>query len=520
LEKLLRLSAYQVLKGVDEKDGDIDEILNRANVIAESDMNVNVDVEGPDFWQNLLEPRDTGAADICAEAVCAMPDESETGECNDNADEDKDHEGTVSAGAANDDSLREWNQSELSKLRQLLFTYGWGRWSEAKSLCGLNQSVLDVKRAGRAVVFWLINATNDLEPFWFTLSLLESAYSTEFDPDFEMRKLSEAVDAEFMKKVVFLDSEFVMLMRLKPYWLMRFELAALVTVAVERANQTLSEIVVPILPWFPHVDWWTEHDDQCLIYGTWKYGLGLNWLLRADEAISFTNASLPGFRALSERLRKLADGIRNLCFISAKISKITASWSSTEKSKVLDQMLHGGVPLSPDGSLNWAKFRDIYGLADEADEEIEKLVNVIIKVAGNRRLDITDDTGEIKITVNNIERRFVDLTRLRRAFLKYDNEEMNKYFSFLPRCGNFPPSWTAQKEFLFFKQICERGFGVCGEILQMAAFEGIFAGDPPIFFTDDDLILQRLNYILNFIERARLESLHKPRRNISDITSG
>jgi chromodomain-helicase-DNA-binding protein 7 len=72
---------------------------------------------------------------------------------------------------------------------------------------------------------------------------------------------------------------------------------------------------------------------------------------------------------------------------------------------------------------------------------------------------------------------------------------------------------------VFFKQICERGFGVCGEILQMAAFEGIFAGDPPIFLTDDDLILQRLNYILNFIELTPLKTLHKPRQTISQTES-
>jgi hypothetical protein len=49
-----------------------------------------------------------------------------------------------------------------------------GRWfSTTKSVCGLNQSVLDVERAGGAVLFSLFNPRKELKPFWFAVSLLE-----------------------------------------------------------------------------------------------------------------------------------------------------------------------------------------------------------------------------------------------------------------------------------------------------------------------------------------------------------
>jgi chromodomain-helicase-DNA-binding protein 7 len=287
---------------------------------------------------------------------------------------------------------------------------------------------------------------------------------------------------------------------------------------VERANHALSEIVVRELEVLPPADWWTEHDDRCLIYGTWKYGLGLNWLSQANEAISFSNASLPGLSALRERLRYLADGIRNLYFLPPKMAEIAAPWSWTEKSRVLHQMVHGGVPLSSAGSLDWAKLREICQLTHRTDQEIEEFVNDMMNL-GNRRLHIHDDNAEIRITANTMNRRFVELTRLRRAFLIYSDQGMKKCFSSLPRWGNLPPSWTAQKELVFFKEICSRGFGVCREILQMSAFDGIFEGDPPLSLTDDGIVLHRLSYMLAFIERTRLETLRKQSQNVTQKDS-
>jgi chromodomain-helicase-DNA-binding protein 7 len=120
----------------------------------------------------------------------------------------------------------------------------------------------------------------------------------------------------------------------------------------------------------------------------------------------------------------------------------------------------------------------------------------------------------IGITGNDIKQRFVELTRLRRAFLMYNDQVMKEYFKLLPRWGNLPPAWTAHKEFVFFKEICCRGFGVCREILQMPAFDGIFNVDPPLFLSNDGMVLQRLRYIFDFLERTRLDTLLPRRQNV------
>jgi chromodomain-helicase-DNA-binding protein 7 len=485
LDKLLRVCSHQILNGVDGEEEDIDQILSRPPVIDE----VDIDLEDPDFWQNLLEDHDEESRVMTTENV-PLPDSS---------GEDESHPSTS-----------RWDQSALWKLRRLLFIYGWGRWDRAGYLCGLNLPVTEVKLAGRAVLRWLISATKDLRYLSFAVSLLDSAYSPEFDPAFETREISEAVDAEFMNQAITVDPEFALIKKRSTFWLRRLELVALVTMAVERANCNMSEIVVPKLDGALPADWWTENDDRCLIYGTWNWGFERYSQFKADPKISFTDDSLPREMALTARLQSLVGGIRKLYSLASNQDEIA--------SKVLHQLLHGGVPLGRDGSLDWAKFREICDLTNSKDEEIELVANVIIESGPDQyfNIDENDDRedsddggrrdGQITVTGDQIKQQFVELTRLRRAFLKH-KEEMKDYFLSFPGWRKMPQAWTNEKEFVFFKEISRRGFGVYEEILEMPEFDGVFDDELPISLTQDSLVLKRLTYILDFME---LNPLQKP----------
>jgi hypothetical protein len=159
LEKLLRLAAYHILTDLDEGvERDIDEILGRP-VLHGSITDVDIDLDDADFWQNLLERPESIFSDSDVDDVCAIRDDSDR--------ED------VCLVHRTGDGVRKWSQSDLGKLHQLLFFYGWGRWDEGRSLCELNCNVSEVKLAGRAILHSLINATEDLNPFSYSISLLE-----------------------------------------------------------------------------------------------------------------------------------------------------------------------------------------------------------------------------------------------------------------------------------------------------------------------------------------------------------
>jgi hypothetical protein len=122
--------------------------------------------------------------------------------------------------------------------------------------------------------------------------------------------------------------------------------------------------------------------------------------------------------------------------------------------------------------------------------------------------DHTDDgPGTSWIAPARLRDRYDWLTKLRRTFLKLSEEELRKSFSFLPRWRCMPEGWMNQLEFLFFKEICERGWSITNNrILKMPEFEGLFQSTVGRCFR---CYLHRLTYVLGFIERHPLETLGK-----------
>jgi chromodomain-helicase-DNA-binding protein 7 len=536
LEKLLRLSAYQILNFREDESCDIDEILSHP-VMAGSNLGVDIDVDDSDFWPNLLELPITGdfdredddiliQSDDCEVCPAVLPDLETSGD---------------------DRSVGQWRDFELAQLEKLLFWYGWGRWDDAHSLCGLNRDVPDMRVAGRAVLGWLINTAKELHDFLFAISLLDGAYSTEFDPTFDTREVSETLDAEFMKHAILVHPQFAQLSEGKGKWLKRLEIVTVVTMAVERAHRNLREIVVPELAAALPADWWTENDDRCLLYGTWKYGFSSYCRFKEDESILLSSNTLPPEPALTQRLRSLAFGIRRIYVIAPTSDRLPRLWTQRENGKVLKCLFRAGVPLKPDGSHDWVKLRECCRLADRTAEEIEKLVIGMMEIAdfneqhpgcdqdddddgrdddGRDNGDDDDDNdgdaddsenGDDEetlggITARRIRDRFNSLTRLRRLFMKFTEQEISEYFTFLPRRVGRPLRWTTPMEFLFFKEVCSRGWKVSGEILKMREFEGVFRGRPPSYLRRESKTIRRLNFILTFIEQNALETLRERRK--------
>jgi hypothetical protein len=167
-------------------------------------------------------------------------------------------------------------------------------------------------------------------------------------------------------------------------------------------------------------------------------------------------------------------------------------------------------------------------LENRTDEETERLVKTLLDVGVDQHPDLNqddentdtdeddddnvDDDDRILVTArtsSQLRERFDSFTRLRRTFLKYNDEEMNEYFSFLPHFGTRPRRWTSHIECVFFKEICERGCVNMRDILKMPEFEGLLEGPPPCFMRRPRLAMQRLKFILDFIERDSLETLRE-----------
>jgi chromodomain-helicase-DNA-binding protein 7 len=85
---------------------------------------------------------------------------------------------------------------------------------------------------------------------------------------------------------------------------------------------------------------------------------------------------------------------------------------------------------------------------------------------------------------------------------------MVEYFRIIPRWRNVPRTWTEAYEYEFFRQISDKGWGICAEILSQKEFEGAFkVGDLPSFVAMDSSVMKRLKSILDYINENSLESL-------------
>lgn len=601
IDKLLRKGAYHMLNDIEEEnfgEEDIDQILiNRSKVVvyneaegstfakASFDSNkdeedADVDIEDPNFWSKIL-PQSQNPNDLNS-----MNDD------NLNQDEDghmrtrrRAQQQITDDDLVDDDVSKEWRRTERERLQHLLFWFGWDRWDDAQRLCGLKRPVLQIKLAARAFLRWLLYNYNDITQFSTARMLLEKATSEEFDPNFVNNDDAEAIDSDFMKQSSMLDPDFVQLMQRKGgAWIKRIELLYYVTMAVEKAGRNFPDIIVPKCQGNIPSDWWTLNDDRCLIYGTWKCGFARYDEFMQDNEIPFTcktmeNTDLPPSVNLTPRLKKLANGIKKYYSsdgnhaddVPTEITRPKPNlWRKRDRSTVFQKMLHGGVPLTPDGDFDWAKFREECGFLDKTDEQMEKYVEEMMNTGdssekgegseggGIRNFDKSDDNEKEEkdnekeketsvnhkknkkssqasneddkddekesgktITADRIKQRFQSLTRLRRMFLKHSEEELMEYFNYLPKWRNLPPAWTNQMDYQFFKEISIRGWGVCAEILKLPAFEGVFDGDPPTFVTLDTRVMKRLDTVLKHVEKNTLESLReieatKPKRKVAE----
>ena len=583
IDRLLRKGAYHMLNDIEEEnfgEQDIDQILSRSRVVVynekagstfskanfdvESDDD-NVDINDPNFWDKIL------------------PNKPEVREEEPEADDGhmrtrKRTQQPIDDDLVDDDVSKEWKRTERERLQHLLFWFGWDRWDDAQRLCGLKRPVLQIKLAARAFLRYLLYNHNDPGMFSTARMLLEKAMSTDFDPNYMNNDDAEAVDFDFMKQSSMIDPEFVLLMQKKGgAWIKRIELLYYITMDIEKANHNFPDIIVPKCQGNIPSDSWTLNDDRCLIYGTWKCGFAKYDDMFADEEIPFTyktmeNADPPLSTNLTPRLKKLAVGIKKYYSSDSRSAddvptEITRPkvhlWRKRDKSIVLQQMLHGGVQLKPNGDYDWEGFRQQCGFMDKTDEQVEKLIDEMMNAVGEEKGESSEtkevqdndavenkdseqpkestkaksrskskskskegnekddekDGGNISVTAGRIKQRFQSLTKLRRIFLKHTEEELIEYFQYLPRWRNVPRGWTNQMEYIFFKEISKRGWGVCGEILKLPAFETAFEGDPPTFVTLDTRVMRRLDFIMKYIEENTLESLRereatKPKRKV------
>ena len=548
LDKLIRQGAYHMLNDVEEEnfgEEDIEQILmNRSrtrpvfneaagSIFSRANFDVEeegaVDLEDPNFWEKMLPKQfESHEEENQEEVYMRTRRRQQTQPIEDDAGEGNSHE---------------WKRSERERLQHLLSWYGWGRWEEAPELVGLKRSVLQIKLAARAFIRWLLSAHTDLSQFTTIRLLLEQATSEEFDPNFVNADEAEAADIEFLKQPCMLGPDLVQIMQKKGgAWLKRVELLWAVKTAMEKADFVLENIAVPTVQGLLPADWWTINDDRCLIYGTWYCGFAKYDDFMQRDDIPFTCKSmpdtpLPSSNLLTPRLKKLATGIRRLYSGGGRkpeepatdvVRPKTSLWKKRDRSTVLQRMLHEGVPLKEDGSYDWEAFREVCQFTDKTEEQVEKFVEGMMSTEqevpeDEQQKEKGDEKENHGITAARIKQRFVALTGLRRMFLKHPEPVLKEYFSYLPRWRNVPRGWTNQMEYVFFKEISIRGWGVCGDILKGEEFKGVFDGEPPTFVTQDTKVIRRLDSILSYVEQNSIEHLRereavKPKKREKDTS--
>jgi len=540
IDKLLRQGAYHALRDVEDNkfgEEDIEEILSRSKVMVYNEAagstfskanfdcgGDNVDIDDPDFWKKILP---------------ANKKEDEEHESDDGPMKTRhrpqNHVSLEDDPNLDDGTTRDWKRSEREKLQHLLFWFGWDRWNDAARLTGLKRSTIEIKLASRAFLRKLILVEQDLSQYTTARMLLEKANSGDFDPNFINEDDAVALDHDFMRQSSMIDPDFVQLLQKKVgAWLKRIEMLYYICMSVEKSERKPDAIFVPHVLGNPPTSWWTADDDRYLIYGTWKNGFSRSEEIMADEELKFshkTDSTLdpPLSTSLTPRIRKLAHGLKKyFCSENRHTDTVPQEpnvpkfklWLKRDKSTVLQQMLHGGVPLKDNGDHDWAKLREICGFNDKTDDQMKAYVEEMMDTGEETEGEhVTDDDiakeedekstegASPAVTAARIKQRFTTLTQLRRIFLKYSDEEVTEYFSYLPRWRNVPRTWTDRLEFEFFKSISERGWGVCGEILKGKQFDGVFEGDPPSFVTSDARVMRRLNFILEYFSTNSLEAL-------------
>ncbi|KAK8837464.1 choline dehydrogenase 6 [Tritrichomonas musculus] len=195
-------------------------------------------------------------------------------------------------------------------------------------------------------------------------------------------------------------------------------------------------------------------------------------------------------------------------------------WKKVEEATISHKLLHEGVPLTGDGEFDWSRFRELCGFTKKTDEQVEKYVTDLLNTSGlndkeenerdsggvNNDEEKKEETNISQKTINKIKQCFQTLAGLRRAFIKFKEEELIEYINSV-KIWKISPLWTSNHELFFFKQICDRGWGVYKDILSLPEFNGVFEGDVSKALTQDSKVISHINKFLDYIENKTQEDL-------------
>ncbi|EAY02795.1 F/Y-rich N-terminus family protein [Trichomonas vaginalis G3] len=599
LDTLLRKGAYYALNDVEEDtfgEDDIDQILSRSKtmVINEAagsmfskaqfdvDENTNIDINDPEFWQKIL-PNAQAAEEEEIGEYAGLTNVRIRKKADVNFKEsDEEEEGEPPRGS--------WSHRDRERLQQLLFRYGWGRWDVAPTL-GLTRTINEVKLAARAFLRTIMVAAQDKTDMETAQILLDEGNSKEFDDKFTTEEEAKERDKEIANLLRINEEEFVLQIQHNAVaWIRRLDVLYYISQVVNKANGKIEELNIPQCHTQPPSQWWSENDDKCLVMGTYKCGFAcydkmlndteIPWSLVKDKTLDPPSTAnlTPRLKRIAIDIRKMLNGelYENNPNYKARKPRGPMTWKKRDKSAVVQQLQHQGIPLKEDGEFDWEKFRDITGFTEKTDEEMEQYVKNILdgkdndekekeqkqnteeksqenkeeqkeEVKSDRKSkphsepksdkpetekteeekenegkteekeEKADEKGKKKSKkasegdednqANRLKQRVESLTRLRRLFIKYGDDKLKEYFETMPRWRNVPNLWTNEIEFKFFKNIAEKGWGLCAEILKQEEFVPIVGEKPPQFVTNDIRVMKRLMVCLDLIENTPLEQL-------------
>ncbi|KAK8837523.1 choline dehydrogenase 6 [Tritrichomonas musculus] len=209
----------------------------------------------------------------------------------------------------------------------------------------------------------------------------------------------------------------------------------------------------------------------------------------------------------------------------------TSVWKKAEESTISHTLQHKGIPLTATGQYDWSKFRELCGLTNKTNDEVEKYVTDFLNTndsnseiesdaepGNNDDEDKVEDNKKTQRYISGIKRRLQVLTDLRRAFINHGDEAMLSHITSYKR-WKVHPAWTPRHELLFFKHIANFGWGLYKPILTMDDFKGIFDGEPPKILTQDKTVIYRIEKVLESVEDSEHGESNVPKSAKKDQLS-
>ena len=375
LDKLLKFGAYYAFEEDDNEvdkineNEDIDAILSKSTKIKHENIgnsstfsfaqfeldesDSQIDVSAPDFWQKYLP--DVKEDDISMEGISM-------GERRRIMREGGEIEQQQSEGKAPVDT--EWNKKKLSKIMSNFMKFGWGRWHVIYDNSELNCQLSDVKDACVILLGWMIRASEEKYP------VLESIY---YHSRTNETKELEKVFKHFNDTKVSCSSS-------ASKKLSRLDLLYFLNGAVGTCPNPPDGISIPDISNQKPTDWWTDKDDQLLLYGAWQRGY-MNY-----SEIVFSNESKGESlnpSALTNRLRNLINGLKgayiklkehvkdeNLPFNYETLQKALSTINKRDHKVIMHYLNVFGYP-------DAEKFRKVAGLQNKSNETVDEYIQSI-----------------------------------------------------------------------------------------------------------------------------------------------